>query len=168
MADAAIIRATMRFANLLVLALLQACREEHLPLAPEPEPKGPPKRAIEKVEISPYIYDHFTRADLVSAANARYGTVELNITAKPEVAEKAAREAETYLKFAYQSAEAAGKKDAAGYMKRAAELLVQAVAEAKEGKPTSADTLAAARRQLDMAIEQVNASLTPNLQEQGS
>lgn len=141
---------------------------EKIPLAPEvphhdaeSAAHEPAKDPVEKVQPGDYVYDRFTRADLISAANSRYGAIELNIAAKPEVALQVAEEARTYLDLAAKRAEQAGKNAEATYSKRAGDLLVKATTEAKNASKQSMLTLAAARRALDMAIEQVNSTLTP-------
>ena len=156
-------------AVLVATAALAGClREDAIPLAPKDSAhaghaagEAPKKPAVENVQPSDYVYDRFTRADLISAANSRYGAIELNIAEKPEVALTVAQEARTYLDLAAKRAEQAGKTAEATYSKRAGELLVKAATEAKTAGGPSMTTLAAARRALDMAIEQVNAALTP-------
>ncbi len=150
------------FAWLLVAA---ACaREPPLPVEPAPDHAGDLRsRWLQKPVIRPYVYDHFQQADLVSAANSRYGTVELNLAAKPDVAARAAGEAGTYLERASRAADAAGHRSMAEYERRAAKLLVEATTAARAGDvPRALETLGAARRALDLAIDQVNSTLAPS------
>jgi hypothetical protein len=156
----------MRRVLVITLVIAAGCmQKEHLPLEPQPESEhghagaAAKHPAIEKPEIKDYVYDRFTRADLISAANSRYGNVEMNITEKPDAALKVAEEARTYLSMAADQATQDGKSVEASYAKRAGDLMVKAVEEAKSAPVQSAQTLAAARRALDLAIEQVNANL---------
>ena len=144
------------------LVLLAACaREEPIPLAPAPGAAADQRaRWLVKPQVEPFVFDHFAQADLLSAANSRFGAVETNIASRPEVALEAAREARTYLELASHQAERLGQEAAARYQGQAAALLVQAAEAAKAGEAVKAqETLGAARRALDAAIEQANAAL---------
>src|SRR5438874_1466997 len=103
----------MRLAAIAVV-LLSACAKEE-PLVLEPGPQGERREVYEHPKIAPAVYDHISRSDLVSAANSRYGGVELNLAAKPDVAETAAKEAATYLGFAADKADKAGAAIEAQY-----------------------------------------------------
>ncbi len=144
-----------------LLAVAGCTREEPLPLAPPAEGSADERaRWLARPQVSPHVFDHFTQADLLSAANSRYGAVELTLTTRPDVALDAAREAKTYLELGAQQADRIGQKVSAVYQRRAAALLVQAVEAAKAGDALRAvETLGAARRALDAAIEQANVTL---------
>ncbi len=145
----------------LLLAVAGCTADEPLPLAPPPERSADERaRWLARPQVPPHVFDHFTQADLLSAANSRYGAVELNLTAKPDVALDAAREAKIYLELASQQADRGGQGPAAAYQRRAAALIVQAAEAAKAGDLSRAlETFGAARRALDAAIEQGNATL---------
>jgi predicted small lipoprotein YifL len=149
------------FAACLVLTLAGCTREEPLPLAPPAETSADQRaRWLSKPQVAASVFDHFTQADLLSAANSRYGAVELNLTSKPELAWDAAQEAKTYLELASQQAESIGQKAEADYQRRAAALIVDAAEAARAGDSTRAlETFGAARRALDAAIELGNSSL---------
>ncbi len=149
------------FAACIALNLAGCTREEPLPLAP-PAETSPDQRArwLAKPKVAAHVFDHFTQADLLSAANSRYGAVELNLGSKPDAAWDAAQEAKTYLELASRQAESIGQKAEAEYQRRAAALIVQAAEAAKAGDSARAlETLGAARRALDAAIELGNDTL---------
>jgi hypothetical protein len=150
-----------KVALLLALSAVACGRKEHsLPL--EPEPAHAAKPGAHQPHIAPHVYERFTLADFVSAANSRYGTVELNLTTKPDVALAAAEEARTYLLLAKKESEQSGHAAMVGYQERAANLLVEAAQAAKAGDNAKAtSTLLEARRALDAAIELVNGTLMP-------
>jgi hypothetical protein len=152
----------MRKVALLLALSTAACGTKEQPLPLEPEPARPARPAAVQPHIAPHVYDRFTLADFVSAANSRYGTVELNLTSKPDAALAAAEEARTYLLLAKKEAEEAGQTAMLPYQERAANLLVEAAQAAKAGDAARANTtLLEARRALDAAIELVNGTLVP-------
>jgi hypothetical protein len=145
----------------LAVAVAGCTGEEPLPLAP-PAEAAPDQRArwLARPQVAEHVFDHFTQADLLSAANSRYGAVELNLAAKPDVAWEAAQEARTYLDLASRQAERIGQRVEADYQRRASALVVQSAEAAKSGDLVRAkETFAAARRALDAAIELGNATL---------
>lgn len=153
-------------AALAALALATGCdvmKEEKMVLD-DPRATGEAKaaRKVEKVEPSAFVFDHFSRANDISSANSRFGAIEANLTTKPDLADAAVKEAQVFIGFAVTGAEREGRPAEVQFLKKTSDSLGQAVAAAKAGDAVKAMELYRdARRQLDMAIEQCNATLVP-------